>query len=153
MATHSCDIQAGTLLLQSTGQTSEEALAFQLLARSAGACVFPHICTVSQLQATASILHHPAHCSVPTTPGSTGLSVKMTWTSICLTQVLIINDHHCFRVNLFQCVLLKNNRFLYSQGSVILRAIKSIHLLLITYCIRHFSNCETSHVWYLKHNC
>lgn len=92
MVTHSCDIQARRSNTSKAGPTSEEALAFQLLARSAGACVFPHICTVSQLQATVAALHAlrsvqpPSHH--PTAPTMTHRAAHMgdVWASICISH-------------------------------------------------------------------
>lgn len=69
--------------------TSEEALAFQLLARSACTYVFPHICTVSQLQATAATVHSTTPPATPRPPYSQGQSAAhlgVVWTSICLTS-------------------------------------------------------------------
>lgn len=57
---------------------------FQLLARAAGASVFPHICTVSQLQATAATLHPPAHVQPPAPhpPTLNGIVGQSMWDSL-----------------------------------------------------------------------
>lgn len=148
--------QAATLNTSKAGRTSEEALAFWLLARSAGACVFPHICTVSQLQATAATLCNP-HPPIPPRShahrNSLGLSaVHMgeVWSSICL----IINEHHlwlmvkpAFSSKRMACLTPKQ------KGNIKGQWLKVNVGFYISLCVRHFLNCQSSHIWSFKHNC